>query len=162
MRTPILGAALTIAALTFGSAFAQPIIVESGAEGQNHPGYSEIRGRWVDSLSKSTVPQLTPGIMTRYADIYEGIPSVARFTPILPQSGNYEIQVVWPASANANKVKYVIHHARGEDVKYLDQDGWGAHGSSNANRWQTLGVYEFKEGSNGWVDVSDEDIAGTP
>ncbi|MFH0792393.1 MAG: thioredoxin family protein [bacterium] len=162
MRSPMLVAALTFAAFTFGPAFAQQVIVESSPQGQNYSGYSEVLGKWNDSIGKSALPQLTLGVMTRFADIYDGIPSTARFTPDLPKDGNYEVAVVWPASGNAFNVKYVIHHAGSEDVAYLDQDGWGGKGPTNANQWQPLGVYEFKKGSEGWVSVSDEEVKGTP
>lgn len=138
------------------------IIVETAPGGQNVQFYKEISGKWYDSVAKSTAPGCTPNIKSRFTEFEVNPPSKARFQPNIPVSGDYEISVTWWRSANCNNAKYIIHHAQGEKVVYLTQDGWGALGTSNANKWISLGVYPLKAGTENYVEVTDEENQGKP
>ena len=120
-------------------ATAADIIVESRSEGQNYSSYKELSGKWLDSNNppetsksnadglspqtigsrKTTIPRYTSGSKT-------DIIAAARFTPAIDAVGDYHVYVTFPRAANATPVRYVIHHAKGEDTKEITQDGWGA------------------------------------
>ncbi len=146
----------------FCFSFAQDIIIESGIGGKNYSWYKEIIGSWLDSTSKSKAPGVTSGIRSRFSEYHSGKPfaSKAIITPIFPESGVYEVFVTWGRSANLVNVKYVINHANGTSVVYLDQDGWGALGSPNCDKWISLGKYSFQKGAGNNIIIDGSEAKG--
>jgi hypothetical protein len=146
------------------SGFAQEIIIETRPGGQNLEWYNEISGKWHDSDGKSNAKGLTPKIGSRFANLEDAESSAARFVPNLPAAGYYEVFVTWPMQGNALRVKYIIHHADGDSIVYMNQDGWGVttRGAGNGNVWHSLGTYRFNEGQSGYVEIRDEESPGKP
>jgi hypothetical protein len=70
-----------------------------------------------------------------------------RYFPALPE-GWYEVRVYIPAiEKQAGNVLYWVKHARGYAPHTISQ-------KDNANRWVTLGVYEFGGSSYEFVSLS--------
>lgn len=166
MQSRHLAIALAISA-TCSFAISQDLIIESRPEGKNNDKYNEPVGRWLDSntpaqTAKSGAPDLTPQgqagtrkltiPLTPSNDPKEIVGS-ARFTPKFSEPGHYHVYVTWPKAANATPVNYVIKHAKGEEVRSLAQDGWGALGPSNAGVWIKLGEFDFNAGDDQYVEL---------
>lgn len=146
---------------------AQSLIIESRAGGKNADRYSEPAGAWRDSdtppnFAKSAAPGLTPQgrLGTRKFVTSGGAPTatgaplaLARFTPDFPNPGRYRVEVTWPKGANAGPVRYLIRHAGGTEVVPMIQNGFGAHGTSNAGVWHSLGEYDFAPGREHYVEL---------
>jgi hypothetical protein len=78
----------------------------------------------------------------------------AKWTPSLPQAGNYEVQVFIPKSqADTRNAKYQIRHNGQDSFKSVDQ-------SLYFDKWVSLGTYYFAAGSGGYVYLSD--VTGEP
>lgn len=144
----------------------EEIIIESSPQGQNHDQYSEPEGKWIDSRTppasaKSAAPGLTPQgecgsrkiLFWRASGAMTTAPAAARFTPRLRTSGRYAVYATWSVAANANPVHYVIRHVGGESVVRMRQDGRGAGGTANANRWVALGEYLFAPDAGHFVEL---------
>lgn len=143
---------------------AEDVIIESRAEGKNNAMYSEPVGGWLSSntpadTAKSSAPDLTAQgtagsrKLTPKPEAPAGsIVGSARFAPKLSTPGNFNVYATWPKSANSTPIHYVIKHAKGEEVKTVSQDGWGALGAPNGNRWISLGEFEFL-GEGGYVEL---------
>lgn len=144
--------------------FGQEVIIETRRGGQNVDWYNEISGKWHDSDGKSNAKGLTPKIGTRFGNLEDAESSAARFIPNLSTAGYYEVFVTWPLQANALRVKYIIHHADGDSIVYMNQDGWGAmtRGAGNGNVWHSLGTYRFNAGETGYVEITDAETQGKP
>lgn len=92
------------------------------------------------------------GYMKRYLT-NGGLPSkdaVARFTPDLAE-GRYEVMFHPDTPFVQGRFPVRIRHARGEQKIEFTPDANGLHG---------LGVYEFNEGTGGFVEVSGEGAEG--
>lgn len=79
-----------------------------------------------------------------------------RFTPTIPQAGQYEV-FAWNAcySDRATDVRHVVQHALGTTTIEVDQDcDTGSHGE-----WYSLGVFEFTAGTSGYVEITDEGMS---
>jgi hypothetical protein len=123
------------------------------------PLYAESGGAWFFSVSKAVDASLrSPN--ARYNLLDELRDSTARFTPIFPADGLYEVFAIWGISANANHVRYTIRHAQGESVAFLDQNG-----NANPHRWLSLGAFPFQRGRSsgrGSVTVDDMTVTDLP
>jgi len=144
--------------------YGQEIIIETRPGSQNVQWYDEISGKWTDSVGKSIAKGLTPKVGSRFANLEDAESSGARFIPNLPTAGFYEVFVTWPLQGNALRVKYIIHHADGDSIVYMNQDGWGVltRGAGNGNTWHSLGTYLFNAGEMGYVEFADEETQGKP
>lgn len=144
--------------------FSQDIIIESRSEGKNYSWYSETSGSWSDSVAKSLLDDISPeSIGSRFVIIDGGpVPAQAKFTPVLPMEGKYDIFVTWGRSGNAMNVKYIINTGSAEEVKYLDQAGWGGSLVGNAFIWHHLGTYDLPAGNNAYVIVDASEVTGKP
>jgi hypothetical protein len=71
--------------------------------------------------------------------------ATARWTPILPRSGDYEVSVWLPAGAPA--ARYTVRHPAGETHVALPSAGAPA-------RWHTLGRFTFNAGADSTVTVT--------
>jgi YD repeat-containing protein len=70
-------------------------------------------------------------------------------TPILSETGNYDVYVWWTASASrSTAVAYTVFHADGDFTTTRNQQAGGG-------QWQLLGTFPFTAGSAGTVRVSD-------
>lgn len=83
----------------------------------------------------------------------------ARWTPSLPATATYEVQVHIPnANATSHATRYLIQYNGGSRTVVVDQhDTYGP----GAGRWVSLGRYSFAAGSAGYVEVSDATYIGT-
>lgn len=142
--------------------FAQSFIVESHPNGQNYPFYKELSGSWQNSVAKSAADYLTPGVGSRFTEYVEGraLLSKALIAPVFESGGIYEVLITWGQSGNAQNIKYVVQHADGQQVRYLDQDGWGAKGSSNKDKWISLGQFRFSAGAGQSVTIDCTEVTG--
>jgi len=72
----------------------------------------------------------------------------ARWTPDLPDSGEYDVYVNWPGeSDNELEVNYIVHH-KGTNSTI----GPYSHDESS-NGWEKLGTFEFNSGESGYVQL---------
>lgn len=158
---PLLFALLTLAA---SPAMAADILVESRDGGQNHNHYTEPRGGFLDSntpaeTAKSAAPGVTLGIGSRKATVpsepsgSSDVIAAARFTPPIETEGNYHVYITFPRAANANPVDILVKSADGEETRKVHQDGWGARGVSNANRWVPVGQFRFTPEGQQYVEL---------
>jgi len=125
-------------------------IVESRTGGQNFANYSELNA-WSNSSGKSTVPDVTAGIGSRYGSTYFSVVGLkeATFTADLDTAGQYEVFVTWGANSNRKAgIQYRVVDATGTTTLSVDQ-------SATANTWVSLGTYTFNAGTAvGSVTVS--------
>jgi len=127
--------------------FAQNIVVEPN--GENSDAYREISGSWLDSVAISSVPEHTTGVKSRFTEKVansEFTPK-AMVVPPITENATYEVLVSWPSSGNLKNITYTITHANGKTDVLVDQDGWGASGTSNANKWISLGKFTMTANS---------------
>lgn len=140
------------------TAWPQDLIIESRAQGQNSDKYKELKGSWTDSntlgYAKSTAPGLTPGEKcgSRKVIVPSQEAGQARFSPGFAANGHYHVYVTWPKAANAAGVVYTVKHAKGEEKKTLNQNGWGFTEPSNAGKWVFIGDFDFDAGAEQYVD----------
>ena len=81
----------------------------------------------------------------------------ARFVPELPQAGRYQVSMAYSALANrATNVPVTVHHSDGETQLVVDQKKApaGKHG------FHPLGVFRFKAGKAGWVEIGNAGTKG--
>jgi len=76
----------------------------------------------------------------------------AMWTPVLPQSGWYEVYVWYVEGTNrAPDALFTVHHADGDSYVSVDQTGDG-------EQWNLLGGFGFDAGSSGWVTLSETGV----
>jgi hypothetical protein len=81
----------------------------------------------------------------------------ATFTPVLPQSGLYEVRLSHCYNVRrATSTPVTIHHAGGEVTIRINQQDEPPHG----RLFRTLGTYRFEAGKSGWVRISSEGTEG--
>ena len=81
----------------------------------------------------------------------------ARFTPNLPKTASYQVAVAYSALNNrATNVPVTIHSADGTRTVLLNERKKGL----IKDLLQPLGVYLFKAGTSGWVEISNKDTDG--
>jgi len=155
---------LGLIAFCLSASFAQEIIVESRAGGKNFSSYSELSGKWFDSVAKSLAEGCSPEeIGSRFVTVDNGpLQAEARFAPAIPKEGKYDIYVTWGKSANAMNVKYLINTGSKEEVKYLDQAVWGGEIAANSYTWIHLGTYDLPAGNKAYVSMLTTEIKGKP
>ena len=70
-----------------------------------------------------------------------------RYTPTLPRTGNYEVQVIYPNLASARSAsQFRIISNSGTTTVTINQ-------TINSNRWVSLGSYAFTAGTTGYVEI---------
>lgn len=145
--------------------FADPIIIESRDGGQNTQYYKETAGSWSDSVAKSLVEGVTPGIGSRFC-IIDNPPNTSSFeiSPFIPSAGKYEIFATWGTSGNAENCKYsvIINGVESQKV-YLNQRGWGSPtqpDTANGNVWVSIGVFDLPQGQGVKIVGSADEIKG--
>ena len=75
-------------------------------------------------------------------------PSWARFTPEFPETGRYEVLVIFSYGSNASDTRYVVKHAAGDKTIPLPQKGRVGTTDRNNKEWHSLGTYRFEKGQN--------------
>jgi hypothetical protein len=79
----------------------------------------------------------------------------ARFRPALPADGRYEVLASYTADPNrASNAKYAIHHATGTATVTVNQRV-RATPDDRTGEWKSLGVFTFKAGTAGYVQLTD-------
>lgn len=140
---------------------AQEIIVESHPDGQNASGFKPVEGNWLPSEGKSKAPGLT-ATKAMFHDIGQGKPAAARFTISIPANGKYEVFSTYPPSGNATGVIYKIHTAEGDKEVPITQNGRLRGNKPPADEWFSLGKFQFKAGSEAYVEVRDPATGQAP
>ncbi len=129
------------------------IIVESYSDGHNSQSFSSVQGKWTESIGKSTAPGLT-ATKAVYNDA-DAEAAVARFTPDIATAGKYEVFITYPVQGNATDIKYSVLSADGSKEIVLTQNGRDLSHEPLADKWHSLGVFNFTAGISGYVEVSD-------
>ena len=98
------------------------------------PAYTET-GSWSTGDSPGYL-----GLTYRYAGCTTA--ATASFNATFTQAGNYQVSVIYLASANRTTgARFVIHTASGDQVVMVDQ-------TQNSLVWVSLGTYAFNSGAN--------------
>jgi uncharacterized lipoprotein YddW (UPF0748 family) len=78
----------------------------------------------------------------------------ARFQPYLPRAGRYEVAVWYVAGTNrVSDAPYTVVHADGNQTFAVNQ-------KSGGQSWNALGTFRFREGSEGYVRLSNQASGG--
>ena len=73
--------------------------------------------------------------------------SVARWTPDIPERGEYAVYVSYASFKNScREARYTVNHLGGATVFTVDQTRGGG-------TWIYLGTFEFAPGTDGWVEL---------
>ncbi|TDD59472.1 hypothetical protein E1263_14920 [Kribbella antibiotica] len=81
--------------------------------------------------------------------------NLVRFRPALPGDGRYEVLVSYTADPNrASNAKYAVHHATGTTTVTVNQR-LRATPDDRTGEWKSLGVFTFKAGIAGYVQLTD-------
>jgi len=157
-----LAALFIIFLMLTGMVAAQEIIIESRKEGKNSAWYSETKGVWWSSTAKSNAEGCSVGtIGSRFVDVDSGAKEAeARFTPVLPKAGAYDIYATWGHSGNALHVKYVINTGTKVEEVFLDQSGWGGSIPNNDHTWVPMGTFDLPAGNTAYVALQTSSVTG--
>ncbi len=145
--------------------FGNGIVVETRDGGLNKNNYKEISGNWFDSVGKSLVEGVTPGIGSRFLTIDGPSPTGSfEVTPFIPSAGQYEISVTFGTSGNVENCKFILE-VNGAQVKtgYFNQRGWGStelNDPGNANVWISLGIFDLPQGDKTKLIISADEVKG--
>jgi len=139
-------------------------------------GVAEVRDVTVDDFDAAlfgrwdgTFPDYLPGPAFRYSDIFLGpgiqrdvvrngkkAPARARFQPVLPAAGRYEVCLGFrPSKRQASNVPVTIRSADG--VKRLTAD---ERTETTPFNFAPLGEYRFKAGDGGFVEITNGNTDG--
>ncbi len=133
-------------------------IFESRSGGQNFSYYTES-GVWGNNDTPCGAIGVTAGLGTRYGSTYQSVAGLkkATFQPSLSHGGQYKVYAAWPAaSSRKSNITYHIKHSAGLSTVMVDQ-------SATSNEWVLLGTYQFNVGSDGYVQITNEntDVSGS-
>ncbi|MGA1871174.1 MAG: chondroitinase-B domain-containing protein [bacterium] len=79
-----------------------------------------------------------------------GVSATATWTPMILQSGMYEISVWWTSgNLRSYDAHYTITHAQGSSTKVVDH-------LQNGGQWNLLGTYRFEAGTEGYIMLSND------
>ena len=79
----------------------------------------------------------------------------ARWTPAIPERGEYAVYVSYQSLQNScSEARYTVHHLGGETQFLVDQRKGGG-------TWIYLGTFDFAPGSDGWVELDNKGSRGT-
>mgnify|MGYP001009822173 CR=1 FL=1 len=140
MRRPALRHTfLAISFLMTTALFAQtpsgPITIES--TGAADKSYVELEGIWADSPGKGGAEGLMAPGTRKLIPVDGKMNGLAVFRPTIPAAGFYEIQVSYPAYANARGVKFAIEGVTRTMFPLTDFIPAGSPGSK-ADQWITV------------------------
>lgn len=135
------GRLVSLDTLSLIDAPSQPDVREEVVVDNDELGYEVISGTWSTS---SSVPGYRGGNY-RWAPAGTG-ERVVRWRPIVPQTGNYEVQVSYTALANrATNAPFSVRHATGTTLVRINQRSSGAT-EPRGGSWVSLGTYRITEG----------------
>ncbi|MFC5831462.1 exo-alpha-sialidase [Nonomuraea insulae] len=142
------GRLVSLDTLSLITAPSQPDVRDEVVVDNDELGYEVISGTWSAS---SGVPGYRGGDY-RYAPSGTG-GHVVRWRPVVPHTGDYEVQVSYTAHANrASNAPFSIRHANGTTLVRIDQGKSGAT-EPRGGSWVSLGTYRISEGV-GRVELS--------
>lgn len=114
---------------------------------------AKYAGDWI------TGSKITPlvGASYRHHDRAQKAPATATFTPDIPETGKYELRLLYGHATNrATKAQITIRSAGGEKVVTLNQ----RKPCLEEGIPQALGVFAFAKGKAGSVEISNADADG--
>jgi hypothetical protein len=81
--------------------------------------------------------------------------NVARFRPVIPGDGKYDLFVSYTADPNrASNAKFAVHHATGTTTVTVNQRVRGVP-DARTGEWVSIGTFTFKAGLAGYVELTD-------
>ncbi|WP_431906668.1 exo-alpha-sialidase [Nonomuraea jabiensis] len=144
------GRLVSLDTLSLIDAPSQPDVREEAVVDNDELGYEVISGTWSAS---SSVPGYRGGNY-HYAPAGTG-ERVVRWRPVVPLTGDYEVQVSYTAHANrASNAPFTVRHAGGTTLVRVDQRRSGAT-EPRGGSWVSLGTYRISEGV-GRVELSND------
>lgn len=151
--TVVLLSLAILGSLSFAQDSSNEIIIESLKGGINFDCYDEYAGNWANSTGKSAAPGVSANLGSRYLASNLSGSGEARFTPNIPEDGNYEVFVTWPKQANAMRVIIrIVAGGKTFEVQKI-MDGWGGKLDMNGDKWQSVGVYKFSKGKKDYAAI---------
>lgn len=143
MKKRLIFSALIAAPLALTGQTAEDVIVDN-----SDPGFSIQSGSWGPSSNAGFY-----GTNSLINFIDSGTDRV-RWTPELPQPGEYRVDAWWVAAGNrAQDAKYEVSHADATVVVERDQTG-------NGSQWVELGVFPFLADGSEFVELTDNASIG--
>ncbi len=115
----------------------------------NVSGHAAFHGEWADSQSTSSFGFAGATVPYRYARASADDTAVARFRPVIPETDIYPVYT-W-VRAGADRVVQTYRIVYGGSVHEVDVDH-----RQVANGWVYLGSYMFKQGTSGYVEVTNQ------
>ena len=78
-----------------------------------------------------------------------------RYIPPIVEEGYYKLSMNWPGAGTdlASNVKIIVKSGLGTDIIYIDQ-------RHNGGEWNFIGNFYFEEGSDGYVEISNDGADG--
>ncbi|MET7338649.1 exo-alpha-sialidase [Nonomuraea sp. NPDC005650] len=142
------GRLVSLDTLSLIDAPSQPDVREEAVVDNDELGYEVISGTWSTS---SSVPGYRGGDY-RWAPAGTG-DRVVRWRPIVPRTGDYEVQVSFTGHANrATNAPFTVRHADGTTLVRISQRSSGAT-EPRGGSWVSLGTFRITEGV-GRVELS--------
>jgi hypothetical protein len=143
-----------------GQVFDFPLEADSYLEKHTFSGIiiddfeAAVTGKWVWGRSQRSLPFLMGGYQTVAQSPRETASHT--YTPQIPESGNYEVYVMYVADKNkARDVRIILNTADGEKIITVDMSQKPADGY-----WLSLGKFRFNKGNEGKVKISNEGSYG--
>ncbi|MFI7132114.1 exo-alpha-sialidase [Nonomuraea sp. NPDC050153] len=135
------GRLVSLDTLSLIDAPSQPDVREEAVVDNDELGYEVISGTWSAS---SSVPGYRGGDY-RWAPPGTG-DHVVRWRPVVPHTGDYEVQVSFTGHANrASNAPFTIRHAGGTTLVRISQRGSGVT-EPRGGSWVSLGTFRIPEG----------------
>jgi hypothetical protein len=125
---------------------------------------AELAGRW-----NGTLPEYLPSQPLRYSDVFHGPgihrdqvvrgkapPARARFQPVLPRTGRYQVCLAFrPAKSQATNTPITLKHAAGTVKLTVDQRR-----ETTPFNWVSLGEFDFTAGSTSFLELRNANTDG--
>jgi len=135
LRHTFLAASFLLTTALFAQTPSGPIIIES--TGAADKSYVELEGIWADTPGKGGAEGLSASGTRKLIPVDGKMNGLAVFRPTIPAAGFYEIQVSYPAYANARGIKFAIEGVTRTMFPVTDFIPAGSPGSK-ADTWITV------------------------
>ncbi len=135
LRHTFLAVSFLMSTALFAQTPSGPIIIESN--GAADKSYVELEGIWADSPGKGGAEGLMASGTRKLIPVDGKLNGLAVFRPTIPAAGFYEIQISYPAYANARGVKFAIEGVTRTMFPLTDFIPAGSPGSK-ADEWITV------------------------
>jgi len=120
------------------------------------PGYMETGGPWETGTDRLGRPHAGWGPTSRQVRLDDptNLGQTARWTPTITKAGYYAVYFILPKTGEGrNRALYVVHSfAAPPDSQRHDQN-------KNSGHWIMLGIYNFNVGTEGYVEVINDDVS---